>query len=160
MPPLEKRHHAPLPLSKTLCSTTFLRVPSFSVSLKKLRKAAKDVSKRAYAPYSDFPVGAAVLGASGRIYAGCNVENASYGLSNCAERTAIFSAIAAGEKRLKCVVVYTPTKTATAPCGACRQVIHEFGPGARVISFCAGRDEIDVSIEALLPGAFGPADLA
>jgi cytidine deaminase len=130
-----------------------------SIPLKKLRRTAKDASKRAYAPYSGFAVGAAVLGASGRIYEGCNVENASYGLSNCAERTAIFSAIAAGEKRLKCVVVYTPTKSATAPCGACRQVIHEFGPAARVISFCAGRDEIDVSIEALLPGAFGPADL-
>ena len=133
---------------------------SSSVALKKLRKAASNASRRAYAPYSGFPVGAAVLGASGKIYAGCNVENASYGLSNCAERTAIFSAIAAGEKRLKCVVVYTPTKTATAPCGACRQVIHEFGPGVRVISFCAARDEIDVSIEALLPGAFGPADLS
>jgi len=130
-----------------------------SIPLKKLRQTARDVSKRAYAPYSGFAVGAAVLGASGRIYEGCNVENASYGLSNCAERTAIFSAIAAGEKRLKCVVVYTPTKSATAPCGACRQVIHEFGPAARVISFCAGRDEIDVSIQALLPGAFGPADL-
>lgn len=127
--------------------------------MKKLRRTARDASKRAYAPYSGFAVGAAVLGASGRIYGGCNVENASYGLSNCAERTAIFSAIAAGEKRLKCVVVYTPTKSATAPCGACRQVIHEFGPAARVISFCTGRDEIDVSIEALLPGAFGPADL-
>ena len=147
-------------MSKTHCATILLRVTSLSVPSKKLRNAAKDASERAYAPYSGFPVGAAVLGASGRIYAGCNVENASYGLSNCAERTAIFSAIAAGEKRLKCVVVYTPTKTATAPCGACRQVIHEFGPGARVISFCEGRDEIDVSIEALLPGAFGPADLA
>ena len=72
------------------------------------------------------------------------------------------SAVAAGGKKLKlaCVVVYTPTKTATAPCGACRQVIYEFGPEARVISVCAGREEIDVSIGALLPGAFGPADLA
>jgi cytidine deaminase len=139
---------------------SILRVTPSSAALKKLKKAATAASKRAYAPYSGFRVGAAVLGASGRIYAGCNIENASYGLSNCAERTAIFSAIAAGEKQLKCVVVYTPTKTATAPCGACRQVIHEFGPGARVISFCAARDEIDVSIEALLPGAFGPADLS
>ena len=131
-----------------------------SAQLKKLRVAAKAAAERAYAPYSNFSVGASVLGASGKIHSGCNVENASFGLSNCAERTAIFSAIAAGEKRLKCVIVYTPTKTATAPCGACRQVIHEFGPAARVISFCAGRDEIDVSIDALLPGAFGPLDLA
>lgn len=130
--------------------------------LKRLKAAAKTAAGRAYAPYSKFTVGAAILTASGKIYSGCNVENASYGLTNCAERTAIFSAVAAGEKQLKlqCVVVFTPTKTATAPCGACRQVIYEFGPHARVISICDGRQEVDVSIDALLPGAFGPADLA
>lgn len=130
-----------------------------SAQLQKLKAAAKIASARAYAPYSKFHVGAAVLTGSGKIFTGCNVENASYGLSNCAERTAIFTAVAAGEKQLRCVVVYTPTKTVTAPCGACRQVINEFGPAARVISFCAGRGEIDVSLAALLPGAFGPADL-
>ena len=130
-----------------------------AVQLKKLKSAAKSAAQHSYAPYSNFPVGAAVLGGSGKIYAGCNVENASYGLSNCAERTAIFSAVASGEMRLKCVVVYTPTKIATAPCGACRQVIHEFGPDARIISFCTSREEIDASIHALLPGAFGPQDL-
>jgi cytidine deaminase len=130
--------------------------------LRKLKAAAKTTAGRAYAPYSKFTVGAAILTSTGRIYSGCNVENASYGLTNCAERTAIFNAVAAGEKKLKlsCVVVYTPTKTATAPCGACRQVIYEFGPRARVISTCDGREEVDVSIDALLPGAFGPADLA
>jgi cytidine deaminase len=129
--------------------------------LKKLAAAAKKASGHAYAPYSRFQVGAAILTSTGRIYAGCNVENASYGLTNCAERTAIFSAIAAGEKnlRLKCVVVYTPTKGATAPCGACRQVIHEFGPDARVVSCCDSRERIDVNIGTLLPGAFGPSDL-
>lgn len=126
----------------------------------KLKAAAKAAAAKAYAPYSKFRVGAAVLTGSGKIFSGCNVENASYGLCNCAERTAIFSAVAAGERRIRCVVVYTPTKTATAPCGACRQVINEFGPAARVISFCLGREEINVSLEALLPGAFGPADLA
>lgn len=130
-----------------------------AAQLRKLKTAAKAAAGRAYAPYSRFSVGAAVLTDKGRIYSGANVENASYGLSTCAERTAIFSAVAAGEIKLQCVVVYTPTKTATAPCGACRQVIHEFGPAARIVSFCAGRDEIDVSIGALLPGAFGPADL-
>jgi cytidine deaminase len=127
--------------------------------LKKLKIAARSAAGRAYAPYSRFRVGAATLTDAGKIFSGCNVENASYGLCNCAERTAIFSAVAAGERKLQCVVVYTATKTATAPCGACRQVIHEFGPQARVISFCATDDEIDVSIDALLPGAFGPADL-
>jgi cytidine deaminase len=129
--------------------------------LKKLKAAARTAAGRAYAPYSKFTVGAAILTSSGKVYSGCNVENASYGLTNCAERTAIFNAVAAGEKQLKltCVVVYTPTKTATAPCGACRQVIYEFGPGSRVISTCDGRQEVDGSIDALLPGAFGPADL-
>ena len=130
--------------------------------LRKLKTIARTAAGHAYAPYSKFTVGAAILTASGKIYQGCNVENASYGLTNCAERTSIFNAVAAGEKRLKlaCVVVYTPTKTATAPCGACRQVIHEFGPQARVISTCNGSEEIDVTMDALLPGAFGPDDLA
>jgi cytidine deaminase len=127
--------------------------------LRKLKIAAKSAAECAYAPYSRFRVGAAALTDAGKIFSGCNVENASYGLCNCAERTAIFSAVAAGQRKLRCVVVYTPTKMATAPCGACRQVIHEFGPQARVISFCTTGDEIDVSIDALLPGAFGPADL-
>ena len=129
--------------------------------LQKLKAAAKAAAGPAYAPYSKFSVGAAVLTDAGEIHAGCNVENASYGLTNCAERTAIFSAVAASKKKLRinCVVVYTPTRTATAPCGACRQVIYEFGPTARVISICAGPEHIDVSIDALLPGAFGPQDL-
>ena len=125
-----------------------------------LTHAAHEVMNKAYAPYSRFKVGVAGLVDDGRIVVGCNVENASYGLTNCAERTAIFSAIAAGENKISCVVVYTPTKTATAPCGACRQVINEFGPTAQIISCCAGREQIAVSLEALLPGAFGPADLA
>jgi cytidine deaminase len=132
-----------------------------AAQLRKLQSAAKQAAGRAYAPYSKFTVGAAILTDSGKIYSGCNVENASYGLTNCAERTAIFNAVAAGEKklRLRCVVVYTPTKTATAPCGACRQVIYEFGPQARVVSICDSKQHVDVSINALLPGAFGPADL-
>lgn len=133
-----------------------------AAQLKKLKALAKTAAGRAYAPYSKFRVGAALLTKSGKIYSGCNVENASYGLCNCAERTAIFSAVAAGENplSLECVVVYTPTKGATAPCGACRQVIYEFGPGTRVISTCDGAEQVDVTIDALLPGAFGPADLA
>ena len=127
--------------------------------LKKLKAAAKAAAAKAYAPYSKFRVGAAVLAESGNIYAGCNVENASYGLCNCAERTAIFAAVAAGERKFTCVAVYTPTKTATAPCGACRQVIFEFGSHIRVHSFCAGLDLIDTSIKALLPEAFGPENL-
>ena len=105
-------------------------------------------------------MGAAVLGGSGKVYAGCNVENASYGLCNCAERTAIFSAVAAGERSIRAVTVYTPTPLPTAPCGACRQVIHEFGPDALVISVCDAKNRVETRLPALLPGAFGPGDLA
>lgn len=126
--------------------------------LAKLLAAAKDAASRAYSPYSEFRVGAAIWTDKG-IFTGCNVENASYGLTNCAERTAIFAAVAAGARRLSCVAVYTPTPSATAPCGACRQVIYEFGSEARVVSGCDGSEIVDTTIGALLPGAFGPADL-
>lgn len=126
--------------------------------LAKMKRAARAAAEKAYAPYSGFRVGAAIWTDRG-LFTGANVENASYGLTNCAERTAIFAAAAAGARKLKCVVVYTPTKGATAPCGACRQVIFEFGPEARVVSCCASAEAIDTTITALLPGAFGPADL-
>lgn len=126
--------------------------------LVKMKRAAKAAAAKAYAPYSRFRVGAAIWTDKG-LFTGANVENASYGLTNCAERTAIFAAAAAGARKLSCVVVYTPTKGVTAPCGACRQVIYEFGPEARVVSCCDGKDTFDASIQALLPGAFGPADL-
>lgn len=130
--------------------------------LRKLETLARNAATRAHAPYSHFPVGAAVLTSAGEFFSGCNVENASYGLSNCAERTAIFQAVSGSAKpvKLQCVLVYTPTQGITAPCGACRQVIHEFGPQARVISVCDSREKLDVTLSALLPGAFGPADLA
>lgn len=128
-------------------------------SLAKLQQAAQAAAARAYAPYSGFRVGAALWTDRG-LFTGSNVENASYGLTNCAERTAIFAAAAAGARRLHCVVVYTSTPGATAPCGACRQVIFEFGgPEARVVSCCDGDEIIDTTCDALLPGAFGPADL-
>jgi cytidine deaminase len=117
------------------------------------------MAKRAHAPYSRFRVGAAVLAGSGKVYGGCNVENASYGLCTCAERAAVLSAIAGGEHRIGAVVVYTPTKRPTPPCGACRQVIHEFGPQALVISVCDGAERLETTLPALLPRAFGPSDL-
>jgi cytidine deaminase len=126
----------------------------------RLEKSARTIAAQAYAPYSKFPVGAAVLAGSGKIYAGCNVENASFGLCNCAERTAIFSAVAAGERTIVAVAVYTPTPKATSPCGACRQVINEFGPAAIVIGTCDSKDRIETSLDVLLPSAFGPKQLA
>ena len=130
-----------------------------TATLRRLEKLARTASKASYSPYSRFAVGAAVLAGSGKIYGGANVENASFGLCNCAERTAIFSAVAAGEEKIKCVVVYTPTPTVTTPCGACRQVINEFGPHARVVSVCDSEDRLDLSLDTLLPGAFGPGNL-
>jgi cytidine deaminase len=115
--------------------------------------AAKKAMKNAYAPYSKFKVGAAVLGGSGKIYAGVNVENASYGLTVCAERNAVAAAAAAGEKRIKAVAVAADTSRPTPPCGACRQVLAEFCGDADVI--LAGRKGIATrKLSALLPEAF------
>lgn len=149
---------AQLPARPCSCFTHGMAKPTSAPDLAKLKRAAKAAAAKAYAPYSGFRVGAAIWTEKG-LFTGANVENASYGLTNCAERTAIFAAAAAGARKLKCVVVYTPTPSATAPCGACRQVIFEFGPDARVLSCCDGKDIIDTTIQALLPGAFGPADL-
>jgi cytidine deaminase len=127
--------------------------------LRRLEKAARVAAKAAYARYSKYRVGAAVLTTSGRVFTGCNVENASFGLCNCAERTAIFTAVAAGERSLRAVAIYTPTPTPAAPCGACRQVIREFGPEALIVSVCNSAQRLTTSLPALLPHAFGPEDL-
>ena len=123
-------------------------------------EVAKQAASRTYSPYSKFPVGAAILMGDDAIIGGCNVENASYGLTNCAERTAVFSAIAQGNNSgVVAVVIYTPTPEAASPCGACRQVLNEFGPAAIVISVCDSDSRIDTTVEQLLPGAFGPKNL-
>lgn len=126
---------------------------------RRLVQTARAAARAAYAPYSNFSVGAAVLAGSGKIFAGCNVENASYGLCNCAERTAIFAAVAAGERHIRAVAVHTATAAPTLPCGACRQVIHEFGPDALVISTCDSALRHETTLPELLPRAFGPRDL-
>ena len=126
---------------------------------RRLEKAARAAARASYSPYSKFAVGAAILAGSGKIYTGCNVENASFGLCNCAERTAIFTAAAAGERVVQAVVVYTPTPTATSPCGACRQVINELGPTAIVVSICDSNERIETTLDRLLPHAFGPSAL-
>jgi cytidine deaminase len=124
-----------------------------------LRVAARDAAARAYVPYSRFPVGAAVLAEDGTIYTGANVENASYGLTICAERNAIFQAVAQGQRRLRAVAVYTPTAQPTTPCGACRQVLNEFGPDAQIFSFTDGSEYLQTTLGELLPHAFGPHNL-
>lgn len=128
-------------------------------TVRRLEKAARAAAKSSYSPYSNFKVGAAVLTGSGKIHTGANVENASYGLCNCAERTAIYTAVAAGERTIRAVVVYTPTPAPTMPCGACRQVIHEFGAGAVVISICNSKRRIESALPELLSHAFGPETL-
>jgi cytidine deaminase len=121
----------------------------------RLRQAARAAWQNSYAPYSKFRVGAAILTDSGEVFTGCNVENASYGLTNCAERTAIFSAVAklGGKMRLFAVAVDCEQAVSCGPCGACRQVIYEFGPEATVLF----RDEngpTETHITKLLPYGF------
>ncbi|HZW95840.1 MAG TPA: cytidine deaminase [Candidatus Eremiobacteraceae bacterium] len=122
---------------------------------KKMLRAAMKVMKNAHAPYSNFRVGAAVLLANGRIFSGCNVENASYGMTNCAERTAIFSAVAElGPKiEIRAVSVVNDQGVPCSPCGACRQVIYEFGPDATIF-FRGKRGPKQAHITELLPEGF------
>lgn len=121
--------------------------------------AAKQARERAYAPYSQFKVGAAVLGESGRIYSGCNIENASYGLTNCAERTAVFKAVSEGEKTLSVLAVVADTFRPVAPCGACRQVMAEFNIQKIVLCNLKG-DRLEMTMNELLPMSFNKCDLA
>ena len=122
--------------------------------LEKLITAAWEVRKNAYAPYSHFAVGAAVLTAEGRIYTGCNIENISYGLTNCAERTAIFQAVAHGEREFTHLAICTDTDIWTAPCGACRQVMLEFAPQMQVIMVNNRGERKQLSAAELMPDAF------
>lgn len=118
-------------------------------------QAARRVS---YAPYSDYPVGAALLTAAGNVHSGANVENASYPLSICAERVAVFKAVTAGEREL--VAIAVATHNGGSPCGACRQVLSEFGLDAELYMVDGeGEIVVDSSVRALLPHAFGPGDL-
>jgi cytidine deaminase len=135
-------------------STARKAAPSLAVRAK-LEKAASRVMKNAHAPYSNFHVGAAILLTNGKVFSGCNVENASYGMTNCAERTAIFTAVAElGPKiEIQAVAVTNDHGVACSPCGACRQVIYEFGPDATI--FFQGADgPKQAHINELLPEGF------
>ena len=124
-----------------------------------LMRAAREASERAYAPYSNFSVGAAILTEGGAVYAGCNVENASYGLSICAERNAATTMISAGEsdRRIKSVAVFSPNTAPCFPCGACRQFLREFGCEEVVVEGDSGLRRYP--FEEILPNSFGPEDL-
>jgi cytidine deaminase len=119
---------------------------------------ANEAGRRAYAPYSNYPVGAVVRTRSGRIFTGCNVENAAYPTSMCAERIAIYKAISEGEKEFDVIAVATPN--GGTPCGGCRQVMAEFGLDTVVlVANCEGHLVLETTVAGLLPGAFTPKDL-
>jgi cytidine deaminase len=121
--------------------------------------AAKQARENAHAPYSNFRVGAALRSTSGRIYGGCNVENATYGLTLCAERVAIFKAISEGERSFSAIAVVTDTETLTPPCGACRQLIWEFCGDIPVsMANLSGRSEV-IQMKDLFPKPFDESNL-
>ncbi|MBE0340241.1 cytidine deaminase [Paenibacillus sp. 28ISP30-2] len=125
-----------------------------------LIQKALEARKQAYVPYSNFQVGAAVLGSDGTIYHGCNVENASYGLCNCAERTAIFKMVSEGCRKIDAIAIVADTEGPVSPCGACRQVISEFAqPDTKVYLTNLHGNTEEWTVDQLLPGAFRPADL-
>ena len=120
---------------------------------KELLEAALVARERAYAPYSKFLVGAAVRAESGKIYTGCNIENASYGLTVCAERNALFSAVGAGERKFTALCVVGDTEGPISPCGACRQVMAEFKVPCIILANLKG-DVKEYTLEELLPLSF------
>jgi cytidine deaminase len=126
-----------------------------------LLSRARAVAKHAYAPYSEFSVGAAALAMDGSIHTGCNIENASYGLTICAERAAVSAAIGAGHRQIVAVAVSAPRVSHTTPCGACRQFLNEFRPATTDMTIVLDdRDSGEsVWLEDLLPRAFGPRNL-
>jgi len=125
----------------------------------KLIALALKARQQAYAPYSHYAVGAALITRSGRIFSGCNIENAAYPTTICAERVAVFSAVAEGERDIAAIVV--ATSNGGSPCGSCRQVLAEFGLGTQVICVdAAGQVLLETDLNSLLPGAFTPRDLA
>ena len=123
--------------------------------------AARDAATRAYVPYSHFPVGAAVLTADGTVVSGVNIENASFGLTCCGERVAVFTAAAMGHRTIAAVAISAPRHPGTTPCGACRQVLNEFKPEAAdmAVILDTGGEPVRTTLDALLPRAFGPRDL-
>lgn len=121
---------------------------------------AKKAREHAYAPYSRFPVGAALMAEDGTVYSGCNVENASYGVTNCAERTALFKAVSEGKRRFVALAVVADTPGPVSPCGACRQVMSELCPPDMKVYLANLKGDLKITtVEKLLPDAFGRREL-
>lgn len=123
-----------------------------------LIKLAYEATEKSYAPYSNFKVGAALLTKEGKVFTGCNVECASFGGTNCAERTAIFKAISEGYREYTAIAVVSAGEKFTYPCGICRQVINEFAPDIDIILDDHGKVKV-INLKEMLPYSFGPADL-
>jgi cytidine deaminase len=130
-----------------------------SIDWEQLEDAAAKARERAYAPYSEYRVGAALLDEEGRVFTGCNVENASYGLCLCAERSAVAAAIDAGARRFSALVVASFGAKAAPPCGLCRQTLAEFAPSFPIRCVSESGDRLDTSVAELLPHPFGPGYL-
>jgi cytidine deaminase len=130
-----------------------------SMTPKALMAEAVKARKRAYAPYSHFAVGAALLAKNGRVYLGCNIENASYGLTICAERNAVWKAVSEGVTEFSAIAVTARDGRGAPPCGSCRQVLHEFAPNALVYWRDARGRILKRKLTELLPNAFNLADL-
>lgn len=125
-----------------------------------LIEQAKLARNNAYVPYSKFPVGAAILAEDGKVYTGCNIENASFGMTNCAERTAIFKAVSEGTTKFKAIAVIADTEGPCSPCGACRQVMAEFCEKEMPVFLTNIKGDIQkTTVGELLPGAFSPEDV-
>ena len=122
-------------------------------------EAARSARRNAYSPYSWVKIGSAVLSSRGKIYSGCNIENSSYGLACCAERTAIFKAISEGDRDLVAIAVVGKSEEFTSPCGACRQVMVEFNPRMKVLRRGTDGFTEDTTAEKLLPSHFSPEEL-
>jgi cytidine deaminase len=123
-----------------------------------LKQAAREVRRNAYAPYSQFAVGAALMARSGAVFVGCNVENASFGATLCAERAALGAAVAAGERDFIGLAIASGAARPTTPCGVCRQCLVELAPSLPIRSY-TDSDHTEYSLEALLPDAFGAEQL-
>ncbi len=124
----------------------------------RLLELAREAMTRSYSPYSHYPVGAALLSSDGRVFLGCNIENAAFGLTNCGERTAIFKAVSEGVRDFTTIAI-AATNSAPWPCGACRQVLNEFAPGIRVLVTWGDGFVDEAPLSKLLPHGFGPESL-
>lgn len=142
---------------KILSAVGMTRDDEGSVSDETLLALARAAKERSYSPYSHFAVGAALLCADGRVFQGCNIENAAFSMTNCAERTAVFKAVSEGEKEFTAIAI-AADGTAPWPCGACRQVLNEFAPGIRVLVTWDGQ-QAEAPLSELLPHGFGPKEL-